>query len=72
MGVRLPRQRGFSVADYRSYTVGSDGRFISFEANVCESDVEAVSWAEQLVKGVAMELWSGPRFVLRLEPIPKI
>ena len=57
-----------SMADYRAYTVGLDGRFIGFEPFVCADDAEAIRKAELLVGHRSIELWSGPRFVIRLEP----
>jgi hypothetical protein len=56
------------MADYRAYTVGLDGRFIGFEPFVCADDAEAIRKAELLVGDRSIELWSGPRFVIRLEP----
>jgi hypothetical protein len=57
-----------SMADYRAYTVGLDGRFIGFEALVCADDAEAIKRAELLVGDRSIELWNGPRFVIRLDP----
>ena len=57
-----------SMADYRAYTVGLDGRFIGFEPLVCADDAEAIRKAELLVVDRSIELWNGPRFVIRLEP----
>jgi hypothetical protein len=56
------------MADYRAYTVGLDGRFIGFEPLVCADDAEAIERAKLLVGDPSIELWSGPRFVIRLEP----
>ena len=57
----------FRVTDYRAYTVGSDGHFIGFEALVCADDAEAIEKAKRLADRYAIELWSGARFVTRLE-----
>jgi hypothetical protein len=55
------------MADYRAYRVGIDGHFIGYEPLVCRDDDEAVAKArKQLVDGHDIELWSGPRFVIRL------
>jgi len=55
------------MADYRAYTVGEDGHFINFRAFSCDNDPDAIVWAKQLVDGHPVELWSGARFILRLE-----
>jgi hypothetical protein len=55
------------MADYRAYTVGDDGHFIGFEQLVCRDDDEAVVNAKRLIDGHDVELWSGPRFVIRLK-----
>jgi hypothetical protein len=51
------------MAEYRVYTVGIDGHFIS-----CADDVEAIKKVERLVDGHDVELWSGERFVAKLKP----
>jgi hypothetical protein len=43
---------GATVAEYRAFTVGSDGHFSGFEPLICANDAE---------------LWSGDRLVVRLE-----
>jgi hypothetical protein len=59
---------GFAqVNEYRAYIVGNDGHFESFRAFVCNDDSDAVVWAKQLVDGHDVELWSGERFVVRLD-----
>jgi hypothetical protein len=54
------------VEGYRAYTVGSDGRFISYEPMVCMNDAEATERAKRLVDDHDIELWSGVRVVIRL------
>jgi hypothetical protein len=56
------------MADYRAYTLGLYGRFIGFEALVCADDAEAIEKAKLLVGDRSIELWSGPRFIIRLDP----
>ena len=56
------------MAEYRAYTIGLDGRFIGFEPLVCADDAEAIEKAKRLVVDRSIELWTGPRFVIRLEP----
>jgi hypothetical protein len=57
-----------SMADYRAYTVGLDGRLIGFEPLVCADDAEAIERAKLLVGDRSIELWNGPRLVIRLDP----
>jgi hypothetical protein len=41
------------------------GRQRSF---VCANDVDAIVWAKQLVDDTSVELWSGARFIARIDP----
>ena len=59
------------MTEYRAYTVGLDGHFISFEPLVCRDDGEAVAKARHLVDGHDVEVWSGERFIVRLEHTQK-
>jgi hypothetical protein len=66
------RQGGLSeVTDYRAYTVGSDRHFVGYEPLVCVDDDEAIDKAKRLVDGRDIELWSGGRFVKRLNAAPR-
>jgi hypothetical protein len=56
------------MADYRAYTVGLDGRLIGFELLVGADDAEAIERAKLLVGDRSIELWNGPRLVIRLDP----
>jgi hypothetical protein len=56
------------MADYRAYTVGLDGRLIGFEPLVGADDAEAIERAKLLVGDRSIELWNGPRLVIRLDP----
>jgi hypothetical protein len=51
------------MAEYRAYIVDPDGHFVSFRAFLCASDANATVWANQLVDGRDVELWSGERLV---------
>jgi hypothetical protein len=53
--------------EYRAYVVGNDGHFINFTGLVCDDDSEAIKQARWLVGSLAIDLWSGERFVTRLE-----
>jgi hypothetical protein len=55
------------MPDYRAYTVGRDGHFTGFEPLVCADDAEAIEVATRLLDDHSVELWSGARFVQRLE-----
>jgi hypothetical protein len=59
------------VSEYRAYVIGEDGHIASFRSFVCDSDADATVWAKQLVDGHDVELWSGDRFVIRLDHKPK-
>jgi hypothetical protein len=54
------------MPEYRAYQVGLDGHFVGFEPLVCTDDDQATERARRLVDGHDVELWSGPRFVTRL------
>jgi hypothetical protein len=55
---------------YRAYIVGDDGHFIGFEPLVCADDSEAIEKAKRLVSKNPVDIWSGERFVQRLD-VPK-
>ena len=53
--------------EYRAYIVGEDGHFASYRAFVSTDDSDAITWAKRLVDGHDVELWSGERFIIRLD-----
>ena len=55
------------MAEYRLYKLGSDGHFAGFEPLVCADDATAIEKAKALVGEHGVELWSGPRMVIRLD-----
>jgi hypothetical protein len=59
------------VEEYRAYFVGHDGHFNGFEPLICAGDAVAIEKAKRLVGVWAIELWSGPRLVARLDPETK-
>jgi hypothetical protein len=59
------------MPDYRAYVVGEDGHFVGYEPLVCPNDAEAIEKAKRLVNGRDVELWSGARFVIKLECKPE-
>ena len=67
----MPASGDPGVAEYRAYVVGHDGHFLRFEALICADDAEAIAKAKRLVDDHDVELWSGERFVTRLEATRK-
>jgi hypothetical protein len=55
------------MATYRAYAVWPDGNFDGYEALNCTNDDDAIGKARRLVDNSAIELWSGERFITRLE-----
>jgi hypothetical protein len=58
------------MANYRIVTIDKAGKLGRHRGFVCDNDNDAIEWAKQSVENAAVELWSGPRFVARLEPRP--
>ena len=58
------------MSDYRAYAIGPDGHFIKAEPMTCENDEEAIERARALAKEHPIEIWSGDRFVIRLDRAP--
>jgi hypothetical protein len=56
------------MPSYRIVSIDQDGKLGRHRAFVSENDNDAVVWAKQLVDDGPIELWSGARFVTRLEP----
>jgi hypothetical protein len=59
----------FLMAEYRAYIVGEDGHFVGSEGFISCDDGEAIETAMRLVDGRDIELWSGPRFVVKLAKV---
>jgi hypothetical protein len=55
------------VNEYRAFTLGHDGHVTASRAFRCADDSEAIVWTKQLLDGHDIELWSGERFVVKLE-----
>jgi hypothetical protein len=55
------------MAHYRAYAVRFDGNFDGYESLICADDHDAIGKAKRLADGSAIELWTGERFVTRLE-----
>jgi len=56
------------MAEYRAYVIGSDGHIVGATELVCENDEEAIRQVTTLVLERSIEIWSGDRFVVRLDP----
>ena len=59
------------VSEYRIYVIGEDGNAVILRAFVCDNDADATIWAKQLIDRQDVELWSGNRFVTRVESTAK-
>jgi hypothetical protein len=55
------------VTEYRAYFVGNDGHFVRFVGLSCSGDAEAIEQAQRLIGSQDIELWSGDRFIVRLQ-----
>jgi hypothetical protein len=55
------------MKNYRAYAVWPNGSFEGYEALICVDDDEAIGAARRLADKSAIELWSGERFITRLE-----
>jgi hypothetical protein len=52
--------------EFRAYTVGDDGHFVGFEPLICDNDDDAIAKACARLDGKDIEIWSGPRLLIRL------
>jgi hypothetical protein len=55
------------MTHYRAYAVQFDGNFDGYQSLNCADDEDAIGKARRLVDRSAIELWSGERFITRLE-----
>ena len=58
------------MPDYRVVTIDEAGKPRRHRAFISDNDGDAIVWAKLLVDGETIELWSGARFITRLEPQP--
>ena len=56
------------MANYRVVTIDEAGNVGRYRTFLCDNDEDAIVWAKQSIDKVAVELWSGARFIARLEP----
>jgi hypothetical protein len=57
------------MAEYRAYAIGSDGHIVKAAALVCDDDDQAIARAKLEFGNYAIEVWSGVRFVVRLDAL---
>jgi hypothetical protein len=56
------------MSEYRAYAIGPDGHIFKAEPMICENDDEAIARVRALAAEHTIEIWSGDRFVVRLDP----
>jgi hypothetical protein len=56
------------MSEYRVYTIGPDGHIFKADHMICDNDDEAISRVRVIVAEHPVEIWSGSRFVIRLDP----
>jgi hypothetical protein len=57
------------MPEFRMFLIGQDGHIAGPSVTaVCDDDQEALSKAATLSDDKAVELWSGPRFIIRFDP----
>ena len=61
-------QGTIGVEEYRAYFVGHDGHFNGYEPLKCADDTVAIDLAKRMVNKHGIELWSGARLVVWLNP----
>ncbi len=56
------------MSEDRVYAIGSDGHIFKAEAMICDNDERAIAEVRMLAAEHTIEIWSGGRFVIRLDP----
>ena len=54
------------MAEYRAYVVGRDGHYLRSHAFVAADEELAIAQAKKFINVHNVELWSGTRFIARL------
>ena len=59
------------MPSYRAYPVSKDHQVAAGPsvAITCENEQDGIQKAQQLVDGCDLELWDGPRFIIRLKAL---
>lgn len=60
------RKNDSGMAEYRVYAIGDDGHIVKSTPLICVDDGQAVQKAREFCEGDTLEIWSGERFVARL------
>jgi hypothetical protein len=55
------------MAEYRAYVVGRDGHYLRSHAFVAADEELAIEHAKKFIDVHNVELWSGTRFIARLD-----
>jgi hypothetical protein len=55
------------MANYRIVTIDKAGNLGRHRGFVCNNDEDAIVWAKQLESEKPTEVWSGARFIARIE-----
>jgi hypothetical protein len=55
------------MTEYRAYAIGSDGHIVKAIALVCDDDKQAIKEAKEALANYTIEVWSGNRFVVRID-----
>jgi hypothetical protein len=55
------------MIEYRAYAIGSDGHIAKAIPLVCDGDNQAIEQAKKALQGHTIEVWSGNRFVTRID-----
>ena len=55
------------MASYRVYFIDDHGHIRSARERECETDAEALAFAEQVAEGQSVEIWNRARLVGRIE-----
>jgi len=55
------------LIEYRVYVLDCDGHIVGSTPLVCRDDTEAIAKAREAHADHAIEVWSGERFVARLD-----
>jgi hypothetical protein len=57
------------MTEYRAYAIGGDGHIFKSAPLVCDDDDQAIARAKLAFGNCTIEVWSGVRFVVRLDAL---
>ena len=55
------------MAEYRVYAIGPDGHIFDATPLVCRDDADAIEQSRSVFRDQIIKVWSGARFVIRLD-----